>query len=134
MFKSKNSNEPVRLIDLDRNLKSYRFLGQEAEVLGTRLDAARKALAAAKSPWAKQYWRSAVEQLVFQWRCLPALHDSDAQMSLIPRWTVSYDYYSRDDGIGQGLGDKIYERLFREPDLQGSWDRVREKRLARAQY
>ena len=45
----------------------------------------------------------------------------------------SYDYYSRDDGIGQGLGDKIYERLFREPDLQGSWDRVREQRLARNQ-
>ena len=133
MFKSKNSNEPVRLVDLDRNLRSYRFLGQEAEVLGTRLDAARLALKNARSNWAKKYWKSAVEQLVFQWRCLPALHDGDAQMSLIPRWTVSYDYYSRDDGIGQGLGDKIYERLFREPDLQGSWDRVREQRLARNQ-
>ena len=77
MFKSKNSNEPVRLVDLDRNLKSYRFLGQEAEVLGTRLDAARRALSSAKSPWARQYWKSAVEQLVFQWRCLPALHDGD---------------------------------------------------------
>ena len=134
MFNTK-SDEPVCLIDLDRNLKSYRFLGQEAEVLGTRLDAARLALKNARSDWAKKYWQSAVDQLVFQWRCLPALHDGDAQMSLIPRWTVDYNYYERDDGIGHnGLGDKIYERLFREPDLQGSWDRVRELRLARAQY
>ena len=54
MFKS-NTDEPVRLIDLDRNLKSYRFLGQEAEVLGTRLDAARLALKNARSAWAKNY-------------------------------------------------------------------------------
>lgn len=131
---NKQSNEPVRLVEQERNLRSYRFLGQEAEVLGTRMDAARRALASAKSPWAKQYWKSAVEQLVFQWQCLPALHDADAQMSIIPRWTVSYDFYSVDDGIGHGFADKIYERLFREPDLQGSWDRVREQRLARAQY
>ena len=133
MFKSKNSNKPVRLVDLDRNLRSYRFLGQEAEVLGTRLDAARLALKNARSDWAKKYWQSAVDQLVFQWRSLPALHDADAQMSMVPRWTVSYDYYSRDDGIGHGFGDKIYDRLFREPDLQGSWDRIREQRLARNQ-
>ena len=130
----KKAEQPVRLIEQERNLRNYRFLGEEAEALGVRLDAARLSLKKAKSDWAKKYWQSAVDQLVFQWRCLPALHDSDAQMSLIPRWTVSYDYYSRDDGIGQGLGDKIYERLFREPDLQGSWDRVREQRLARAQY
>ena len=130
---NKKSDESVRLIDLDRNLRSYRFLGQEAEVLGTRLDAARRALKNARSDWARQYWKSAVEQLVFQWRCLPALHDGDAQMSMIPRWTVTYDYYSRDDGVGHGFADKIYERLFHEPDLQGSWDRVREARLARNQ-
>ena len=130
---NKQSNEPVRLIDLERSLRSYRFLGQEAEALGTRLDAARRALASAKSPWAKKYWQSAVDQLLVQWRALPALHDGDALMSLIPRWTVSYNYYERDDGIGHGFGDKIYEKLFREPDLQGSWDRVREQRLARNQ-
>ena len=131
---NKQSDEPVRLIDLERNLRSYRFLGQEAEALGTRLDAARRALASAKSNWAKKYWKSAVERLVVQWRALPALHDADALMSLIPRWTVSYNYYERDDGIGHGFSDKIYDKLFREPDLQGSWDRIREQRLARAQY
>jgi hypothetical protein len=128
-----SKKQEIRLVDLDRNLRSYRFLGHEAEVLGTRMDAARLALSKATSAWAKRYWKSAVEQLVFQWRSLPALHDGDAQMSMIPRWTISYDYYSRDDGIGHGFGDKIYERLFREPDLQGSWDRVREQRLARNQ-
>lgn len=120
-------------IDMPSNLKSYRFLGEEAEALGQRLDAARDALAAAKSEWATRHWQNTVNQLLVQWRALPALHDADAQMSIIPRWTVDYTFYERDDGIGHGMSDRMFERLFREPDLQGSWDRVREARLARCQ-
>lgn len=61
-------------------MKSYRFLGEEAEVLGSRLDAARKSLAGAKTAWAKNYWQRNVERLLFQWQQLPILHDGDAQM------------------------------------------------------
>ena len=114
-------------------LKGYRFVGDEAEVLGQRLDAARDALADSKTEWAKRQWQMVLDQLLVQWRSLPILHDSDAQVQIIPRWTVDYTFYERDHGIGHGIGDRIYERLFREPDLQGSWDRVREARLARCQ-
>ena len=41
-------------------MKSYRFLGEEAEALGNRLDYARKSLAGAKTPWAKNYWANNV--------------------------------------------------------------------------
>lgn len=115
------------------SLRDYRYLGEEAEVLGTRLDAARKSLAGAKTEWAKLYWTNAVNQLVLQWKHLPILHDSDARVQIIPRWTISYDYYERDDGVGHGISDRMFDKLYREPDLQGSWDRNREKRLARLQ-
>ena len=115
------------------SLRNYRFLGDEAEVLGQRLDAARKSLADAKSDWAKQQWQSVIDQLLVQWRALPILHDGDAQMSIIPRWTIDYDFYSIDTGVGYGMSDRMFEKLFKEPDLQGSWDRVREQRLARSQ-
>ena len=115
------------------SLRNYRFLGDEAEILGTRLDAARAALKNAKTDWAKAQWQMTLDQLLVQWRALPALHDGDAQVQIIPRWTVKYNYYERDDGIGHGISDRMYDRLFKEPDLQGSWDRVREQRLARAQ-
>lgn len=116
------------------NLKGYRFVGDEAEALGVRLDAAREALANSSTEWAKNQWQMVLDQLLVQWRALPILHDSDAQVTIIPRWTVAYNYYERDDGVGHGISDRMYDKLFREPNLQGSWDRVREARLARCQY
>lgn len=122
------------MYEVEHNLRNYRFLGEEAEVLGTRLDAARKMLAGAKGAWAKTYWQNVINQLVFQWRNLPALHDADAQMSIVPRWTIDYDFYSIDAGPnGYGITDKMFDQVFRT-DLQQSWDRAREARLARAQF
>ena len=117
-------------------MKSYRFLGEEAEVLGNRLDHARKCALGAKTAWAKNYWEQNVERLLFQWRQLPALHDGDAQMTIIPRWTVNYDFYERSEGVlYNGVTDRAYHKLFRESaDLEASWHTVREARLAKAQY
>ena len=117
-------------------MKSYRFLGEEAEVLGQRLDAARKSLSGAKSEWAKQYWKNAVERLVFQWRQLPILHDAEAQVTIIPRWTVDYNFYEKNlHAVGNGITDRAYHKLFRESvDLDASWENHRAGRLARAQY
>jgi hypothetical protein len=116
-------------------MKSYRFLGEEAEVLGRRLDAARKSLAGAKSTWAKQYWASAVERLLFQWRQLPILHDADAMVTIIPRWTVDYNYYERAEYTGHGISDRAYNKFFRNSvDLDTSWENHRAQRLARAQF
>lgn len=125
--------EPVVLPE-GTHLKGYRFVGDEAEALGVRLDAARAALKNAKTDWAKAQWQMTLDQLLVQWRALPVLHDGDAQVQIIPRWTVKYDFYEQDHGIGHSMTDRVYDKLFREPDLQGSWDRVREQRLARAQF
>jgi hypothetical protein len=116
-------------------MKSYRFFGDEMEVLGNRLDHARDRLAKSKSAWAQNYWAKNVERLLFQWRQLPILHDGDAQMELIPRWTVSYDFSEQSGYTGYNdLADRAYNKIFRESaDLEASWHNHREKRLARAQ-
>ena len=120
-------------IEVELNLRSYRFVGEQAEALGLRLDAARKALAQSTKPWAKNHWTNVVNQLLFQWRNLPALHDSDATMLDVPRWNIDYSFYEIDDGIGYGFGERLMERFQEQANLQESWDRVREQRLARAQ-
>ncbi len=117
-------------------MKSYRFLGEEAEALGIRLDAARKSLASAQSAWAKNYWSQTVNQLLFQWRQLPILHDGGALITIIPRWHVSYDFYEDAKELG-GLDmiDRTYHTVFRDNvDLDASWENHRAQRLARAQF
>jgi hypothetical protein len=117
-------------------MKNYRHFGDEAEILGQRLDAARTCLAKSTTPWAQNYWAQTVERLLFQWRQLPILHDGDAQITIIPRWTVSYDFYEQSHmNEGYGITDKFYDRLFRhDTNLDASWHAHREARLARAQY
>ena len=118
------------------SLKNYRWLGEEAEILGTRLDSARKSLAGAQSAWAKNYWTQAVDRLLFQWRQLPVLHDADAQVTIVPRWHVSYDFYDPAEETGMyDIVDRVYEAMFiTKPDLTASWENHRAKRLARAQF
>jgi hypothetical protein len=117
-------------------MKSYRFLGEEAEALGKRLDSARNSLTGAKSAWAINYWTQTVERLLFQWRQLPVLHDAEAQVTIIPKWTVSYDFYESNNLTeGNGVTDRVYHKFFRESiDIEASWHSHRESRLARAQY
>jgi hypothetical protein len=118
-------------------MKNYRFLGKEAEILGQRLDAARDTCARAKrDSWAKNYWQQVIDSLLFQWRQLPVLHDGDAQMQLIPRWTVSYDFYELAQPHEEyGITDKFYDRIFKhDAELDASWHSHREQRLAKAQY
>jgi len=116
-------------------MKNYRYLGETAEVLGNRLDAAREARDRARSVWARNYWNSAVERLLFQWHQLPILHDAEAKMSIIPRWNIDYNFYERDYGNeGYGITEQVFEKLFRQGvNLNHSWERNREKRLAKAQ-
>ena len=116
-------------------MKSYRFLGEEAEILGSRLDAARKALEEAKSPWSKTYWAAVVERLLFQWKQLPVLHDADALVTIIPRWTVDYNFYERQEEYKlYGVADRAYDKLFKQnANLEESWNNHRAARLAKAQ-
>ena len=116
-------------------MKSYRFYGDEMEILGQRLDAARRALSNSTTLWSMNHWTRIVEQLLFQWRQLPILHDGDAQMTIIPRWVIGYDYYERQqEGNLYGASDRIFDNVFRKgADLTASWENHRAQRLARAQ-
>lgn len=119
---------------IPQDLRNYRFIGEEAESLGIRLDSARLALENSRSAWACNHWQQVVDRLLFQWRSLPALHDGAASMSVIPRWTIDYDYYDISGEVeGYGVTEKIFDQIFRT-SLDQSWDRVREARLAKAQY
>ena len=116
-------------------MKSYRFFGDEMEILGNRLDHARKRVVNSKSEWAKNYWSQNVERLLFQWHQLPILHDGDAITTIIPRWTVDFDFYEINGPIEYvGVTERAYEKLFREKaNLDESWHAHREQRLAKAQ-
>jgi hypothetical protein len=117
-------------------MKNYRFLGDEAEILGRRLDFAREAHKRAKNKsWAKKYWRQVVDQLVMRWKKLPILHDGGAQVTIIPRWTVDYDYYEmQQEGNLYGVADRAYDKLFKhDANLEESWNNHRAARLAKAQ-
>ena len=129
LFKRKTKEVSMPEVDL----RNFRFLGEEAEALGLRLDAARKSLVESTTPWAQNHWSKTVEQLVAQWRRLPVLHDADAKMSVIPRWTVNYDFYELSDEPVSRLFDidNFYNR--RQPDLSWSWENHRAARLARSQ-
>jgi hypothetical protein len=117
-------------------MKDYRFYGDEMEVLGQRLDAAHRALANSKSEWAKTQWQQTVDRLLFQWRQLPILHDGDAQVTLIPRYDIDFDFYEKGHvNEGNGIADRAYYKLFKhDDDLTASWENHRAARLAKAQF
>ena len=119
------------------NIKNYRFLGDEAEILGERLDAARSALSrSTDDSWAQHYWQQNIERLLFYWQQLPILHDGEALATTIPRWTVDYDFYELAcPHEYAGVTERAYEKLFREnTNLETSWHNHRAQRLAKAQY
>lgn len=121
-------------IDTSVNLRNFRFLGEEAEILGSRLDAARKSLANSQTPWAQWYWTETVNRLLQQWRAMPVLHDADATMSIVPRWNVEYDFFEHDYGTGHDFTDRVFEKIKSDnADLSRSWEMVRSQRLAKCQ-
>ena len=132
-FLTRRGSRPVTAVYTD--LKSYRFFGEEAEALGSRLDAARQSLVDSKTAWARNYWTQTVERLLFQWRQLPILHDGDATMTIIPRWRVDYEFFeTSEEATYGGFIDRLYHmHTTRQPDLDGAWERQRTMRLARSQ-
>ena len=115
------------------DLRNWRFLGMEMEALGTRLDAARKALSRAQSDWARWYWTETVDRLMLQWKNLTPLHDGDARMTLMPRWTTDYEWWENRQEVGytglEGLTDTLFDKVFRSDDLETVWQRHRDLRL-----
>jgi len=127
----KNIFAPRNTVKIDistTDLKNYRFFGDEMEILGTRLDAARDSLSRARSNWGRWYWQEAIDRLMLQWRALPVLHDAGAQMTQLPRWSISYNYWERGHE-NYGIDDQLFDLLFGKPDLNASWNRIRDARL-----
>ena len=114
---------------LESNMKDYRFLGDEAEILGQRLDACRAALKAAKGSWAKQHWQQQLDCLLFQWRQMPILTDARARFTDIPRWEISYDFWEGDDGSGRGISNRVFNSMSKDSSLDASWEREIRRRL-----
>ena len=117
------------------DLRNWRFLGMEMEALGNRLDAARAALANSKTTWARWYWTETLDRLMLQWRSMPAMHDSDATMTVMPRWSTRYEWWEGTDELGysglSGLTDSLFNKVFRGEDLDSVWQRHRDERLMR---
>ena len=122
---------PVEFVPMHTDLRNWRFLGMEMEALGTRLDAARASLASAEKDWARWYWTETIDRLMLQWRSMPALHDADATMTRLPRWTVDYHWWDGTSELGGwDISDQLFDKIFRS-DLEESWNRIRNERLMR---
>jgi hypothetical protein len=116
----------------DSNLKSFSRLDSELEVLGRRLDHARRSLKLATRSWSRDYWQRAVDRLVLQWQNLPHLYDAKAQFTSTPRWKIDYNFFERHEGTVKGDLADVVVNTFRKPDLTGSWERERDRQVSRA--
>jgi hypothetical protein len=115
-------------------MKDFRYLGEEAEILGNRMDSARAAYKNTKSKWAKKYWRQVLAQHKLQWLRLPILHDADAKITIIPKWTVDYNFFEAGVKLeGSDIFDRIFDKVKLDADLDRAWNVNRERRLAKAQ-
>lgn len=120
--------EPVQT-----DLRNWRLVGMEMEALGTRLDAARAALQAAKSSWARWFWQETIDRLMIQWRHLVPLHDGDARMQQIARWNTDYQWWEGTEELSyagvEGITDRLFDKIFRADDLDAVWRRHRDERI-----
>jgi hypothetical protein len=127
--------QSVEFVSSHINLRNWRFMGMEMEALGARLDAARAALSQAKSAWGRWYWTETLDRLMLQWQAMPILHDGDVTMTEMPRWTIDYEWWDGAKELGGfGVSDKLFEKVFRDIDLNDSWDRIRNERLMQCRY
>lgn len=124
---------PTEFLTIQGDLRNWRFLGMEMEALGSRLDAARKCQANARTDWARWYWSETVDRLMLQWRNLVPLHDGDARMSVLPRWNTDYEWWENSTELQytgvEGLTDKLFDKIFRAEDLEDVWHRRRDERI-----
>ena len=115
-------------------MKDFRYLGEESERLGVRMDAARAAAKNTKSKWARKYWQQVLNRLNLEWCRLPILHDADAKMTITPKWIVDYEFYELGHkNEGAGVMDRLYEKIKLDANLDTAWHANRERRLAKAQ-
>ncbi len=109
-------------------LNTHRYFGDEAEILGRRLDHARNRSKQAQGAWARKYWNDVIDALEVQWRRSPAVNSGQALGPGLIRWDIRYDFYESHLGIGPDFSQQIFDRIFRT-SLDASWDRARLRQL-----
>lgn len=127
------TTRPVEFQPRQTDLRNWRLVGMEMEALGARLDAAREALAKSSTEWSRWYWSETIDRLMLQWRAIVPLHEGDARMSQIPRWTTDYEWWEGAEELTyagfEGITDRLFDRIFRADDLDYVWRRRRDERL-----
>ena len=116
-------------------MRTCHDLGNEAEILGRRLDAARSALARSKTDWSRNHWRQVIDTLTVQWNRLPAQFGGEAVCNTEPRWKIDYGFWEgeQEGNLYNSGVDRLLYRLIRgDRDLAASWDRHIQERLAKA--
>lgn len=125
--------QSVEFVSNQTDLRNWRFLGMEMEALGTRLDSAREALSKSQTEWSRWYWQETIDRLMLQWRHLVPLHDGDACMTQMPRWTTDYEWWENSTELKytgiEGLTDQLFDKIFRADNLDEAWTRHRDARL-----
>lgn len=115
------------------DLKDYRYLEDELNTLGRRLDSARICRKQAKTAWSRNFWDTVIQQLVTHWQRIPILHEIDAVRNNAPRWQVKYNFYEQPDAMEKlNGGERVVGNMLRRPDLESSWHRHLNERLSRA--
>jgi hypothetical protein len=106
-----------------------RYLEDETEILGHRLDLARDRLKNSRGTWSKHYWSQVLNSLIVQWQNSPAVNQGQRLSPGTARWQVRYDFFELHDGIDQyDFSRQIFDRIFRT-DLDASWERERMRKL-----
>ena len=106
-----------------------RYLEDETEILGRRLDLARDRLKNSCGTWSKNYWHQVLDSLTVQWQNSPAVNYGQGLSAGTARWQVRYDFFETDTGINQyDFSRRVFDRIFRT-DLDTSWERERMRKL-----
>jgi hypothetical protein len=114
MFPSRKTNASTVALAA---IKDWRDAGHEIEALGTRLDQAREAAAAAKGIWAKTFWNTTVEG--------PESFYAN----------IDYNWWERSEEvkmIGFTWMDHWFDNAGLDRRLDESWAKAREEKLQKA--
>lgn len=109
-----------------------RYLEDETEILGRRLDTARDRLKKSRSKWSRNYWRQVIDQLTRQWRASSANNQGQALGPGNNRWTIDRDFIDTCSGLEPDPISRSLKRIMSaisQSGLSDSWERARNRQL-----
>jgi hypothetical protein len=134
MFRSKKTKtEPASIGDV----KDWRDAGHEIESLGLQLDAARTALAKAKTRWAQDFWSTTHDRLFTRWSLMIQLKDTGLRQQGPSSIYSGIDYYWWEKSeeikmIGFTWFDHLFDNAGLDRRLDESWAKARDEKVQKA--